>query len=140
MAAATKDEDKSSLLSPDYDPLIHLNEMFPDPSSLSALPAVQVHLSTHLEYLDKEIKRASAKQREQQAAAQGQIEQLQTELEGLFKNVEEVKMKAEKADAVMGSLTGGIRRLDGAKRNLTTSMTALKRLQMLSRFLKRLTF
>jgi len=140
MAGATRDADKSSLSSPDYDPLIHLNEIFPDPSSLSAIPAVQVHLSTHLEYLDKEIKRMSAKQREQQAAAQEQIQLLQTELEDLFKNVEEVKVKAEKADAIMGTLTGGIRRLDGGKRNLTASMTALKRLQMLSSLLKRLTF
>lgn len=136
MATIGRDDDKSSLSSPDYDPLIHLNQIFPDPGSLSALPAVQVHLSTHLEYLDKEIKRAGAEQREQQAAAQGQIEQLQAELEELFKNVGDVKGKAEKADAVMENLTGGIRRLDGGKRNLTTSMTALKRLQMLSIFFK----
>jgi len=55
-------------------------------------------------------------------------------LEDLFKNVEAVKGKAEKADGVMGNLTGGIRRLDGGKKNLTVSMTALKRLQMLSTF------
>jgi len=140
MAGARGDADKSSLSSPDYDPLIHLNEIFPDPGSLSAIPAVQVHLSSQLEYLDKQIKRMSAKQREQQAAAQEQIQRLQAELEDLFKNIKEVKVNAEKADAVMGTLTGGIRRLDGGKRNLTASMTALKRLQMLSSLLTRLAF
>jgi Vps53-like, N-terminal len=134
MAALRREDEKSSLSSPEYDPLIHLNQIFPNPGSLSGLAAVQVHLSRHLTHLDREITRASAKQREQQAAAQGQIEQLQSELEDLFANVEGVRAKAEKADAVMGNLTGGIRRLDGGKRNLTTSMTALKRLQMLSRF------
>jgi vacuolar protein sorting-associated protein 53 len=132
MNGVPRDEDKSSLSSSHYDPLIHLNEIFPDPSSLSSLPSIQLHLTTHLHHLDKEIQLATIRQREQQSAAREQINELQLELEELFKNVEAVKGKAEKADGVMGSLTGGIRRLDGGKRNLTTSMTALKRLQMLS--------
>lgn len=132
MDVVQREEDKSSLLSPHYDPLIHLNEIFPDPSSLSSLPSIQLHLTTHLHQLDKEVQIATEKRREQQSAAHEQINALQLELEDLFKNVEAVKGKAEKADGVMGSLTGGIRRLDGGKRNLTTSMTALKRLQMLS--------
>lgn len=132
MNALQRDEDKSSLSSSDYDPLIHLNEIFPEPSSLAALPSIQRHLSGHLLHLDRQIKRATVKQKEQRSATQEQINELQAELEDLFKNVEAVREKAEKADAVMGNLTGGIRRLDGGKKNLTTSMTALKRLQMLS--------
>ena len=132
MNGVARDEDPSSLLSPNYDPLIHLNEIFPDPSSLSSLSSIQLHLNTHLHHLDKEIEIATLKQRQHQSAAQQQINELQLELEDLFKNVENVRGKAEKADGVMGSLTGAIRRLDGGKRNLTTSMTALKRLQMLS--------
>jgi vacuolar protein sorting-associated protein 53 len=127
-----KDEEAWSLSSPNYDPLIHLNEIFSSPSSLASLPAIQLHLSTYLHQLDKEIEVEIPKQREQQAETQKQINELHLELEDLFKNVEAVRTKAEKADRVMGNLTGGIRRLDGGKRNLTTSMTALKRLQMLS--------
>jgi vacuolar protein sorting-associated protein 53 len=126
------EEAVSSLSSPNYDPLIHLNEIFPDPSSLMSLAPVQLHLTTHLHHLDSQIKSAGQTQKEQQAATQERINELQRELEELFKSVEAVKVKAEKADGVMGSLTGGIRRLDGGKHNLTISMTALKRLQMLS--------
>ena len=132
MNGVLRDEDQSSLSSPNYDPLIHLNEIFPEASSLSSLPSIQLHLTTRLHHLDKEIQAATLQQRQHQSAAQQQINELQLELEDLFKNVENVKGKAEKADGVMGRLTGGIRRLDGGKRNLTTSMTALKRLQMLS--------
>ena len=127
-----RDNSKSSLSSPDYDPLIHLNEIFPDPGSLSSLPAIQLLLTTHLQQLDTEVELATRQQRERQSATREQINELQLELEDLFKNVEAVKEKAEKADGVMGNLTGGIRRLDGGKKNLTISMTALKRLQMLS--------
>jgi vacuolar protein sorting-associated protein 53 len=132
MTSVHNEEDRSFLSSPKYDPLIHLNEIFVDPSSLSSLPSIQLHLSTHLHHLDTEIQRAAKARREQQSALQGRINELQQELEELFTAVENVKTKAEKADGVMGQLTGGIRRLDGGKQNLTTSMTALKRLQMLS--------
>lgn len=126
------EDDKSSLSSPNYDPLIHLNEMFPEPSSLPSLAAVQLQLTTHLHHLDAEIQVATIKQRDQQSETKQRINALQLELEDLFQNVEKVRVKAENADGVMGGLTGGIRRLDGGKRNLTISMTALKRLQMLS--------
>lgn len=137
MNGSLREEDTSSLSSPNYDPLIHLNEIFPDPLSVSALPSVQLQLTAHFQRLDAEIEAATLKQREQQSTTQERINALQLELKDLFKNVETVRVKAENADGVMGGLTGGIRRLDGGKKNLTTSMTALKRLQMLSTSSKR---
>src|ERR1700686_864889 len=104
MHGAEAKEDKTSLSSPNYDPLIHLNQVLPEPSSLSSLPTIQLHLTAHLRHLDTEIQTSSVKQREQQSVAQERITSLQTELEDLFRNVEEVKMKAEKADGVMGGL------------------------------------
>ena len=136
MNGVSREDEKSSLSSPNYDPLIHLNEIFHEPSSLSALPAVQLQLTTHLHRLDTEIQVATAKQRNQQSETKQKIDALQLELEDLFQNVQDVRVKAENADGVMGRLTGGIRRLDGGKRNLTISMTALKRLQMLSSLLR----
>ena len=126
------DEDKSSLSSPNYDALINLNQIFPDSCSLNSLPAIQLHLTTYALQLDKEIKIAAPLQRQQQEENQKRINELHAELEDLFKNVEAVQAKAENADRVMGDLTREIQRLDAGKRNLTTSMTALKRLQMLS--------
>jgi vacuolar protein sorting-associated protein 53 len=125
-------QDTSPLSSADYDPISDLNQIFPDPSSLSMLAAVQMQLSTHLEQLDNQVKVATLKQRQQQSATREQIAELQTGLEDLFKDVETVKEKAKRADEVMSRLTGAIRRLDRGKHNLTISMTALKRLQMLS--------
>lgn len=85
-----------------------------------------------MHHLDAEIQVATVNQRAQQSETKKKINALQLELEDLFQNVEHVRLKAENADGVMGGLTGGIRRLDGGKKNLTMSMTALKRLQMLS--------
>ena len=126
------DAGKSSLFSAEYDPVVHLNEIFPEPSSLSSLEAIQLHLTAHVEHIDSEIRRATLTLQEKQSSTGEQVAELQSELEELFRNVEAVKEKAEKAEAVMTGLTKGIRRLDCGKHNLTLSMTALKRLQMLS--------
>jgi len=126
------DDDPSSLYSATYDPVIHLNQVFPDPSSLKSIPSVQLYLSNQLSLLDAQIDSGTEEHQKQRQETQERINELQLELEDLFKNVEGVKGKAEKANAAMGDMTGGIRRLDGAKRNLTSSMTVLKQLQMLS--------
>ena len=127
------EDNPSSLYSVTYDPIIHLNQVFPDASSLQSIPSVQIYLSNQLAVLDAQIDSATEQHRKQHQETQEQINELQLELEDLFKNVEGVKGKAEKANAAMGDMTGGIQRLDGAKRNLTSSMTVLKQLQMLSK-------
>lgn len=56
----------------------------------------------------------------------------QAELAGLFKKIETVRSRAIQTEQNITSMTADIKRLDGTKRNLTLSMTALKRLQMLT--------
>jgi vacuolar protein sorting-associated protein 53 len=134
MNGIKNEPDNSSLYSPYYDPLKTLNQIFPDPFSLGSLSAVQLDLTAYSRQLDMEIETTKPLQHQLQAENQQRIKQLQEELEDLFKNVEVVRGKAENADRVMGGLTKEILRLDGGKKNLTTSMTVLKRLQMLSTF------
>jgi hypothetical protein len=54
------------------------------------------------------------------------------ELAELFSKVEAVRTRAIETEQTITSMTADIKRLDGTKRNLTLSMTALKRLQMLT--------
>lgn len=54
------------------------------------------------------------------------------ELAELFRKIESVRTRAIETEATITSMTADIKRLDGTKRNLTLSMTALKRLQMLT--------
>jgi len=54
------------------------------------------------------------------------------ELAQLFKKIESVRTRAIETEQTITSMTADIKRLDGTKRNLTLSMTALKRLQMLT--------
>lgn len=56
----------------------------------------------------------------------------QAELASLFSRIEGVRTRALQTERDITTMTAEIKRLDGTKRNLTLSMTALKRLQMLT--------
>lgn len=60
------------------------------------------------------------------------MQSAQAELASLFKKIETVRSRAIQTEQNITGMTADIKRLDGTKRNLTLSMTALKRLQMLT--------
>jgi hypothetical protein len=60
------------------------------------------------------------------------MQSAKVELAQLFRKIESVRTRAIETEQTITSMTADIKRLDGTKRNLTLSMTALKRLQMLT--------
>ncbi|KAF2234510.1 hypothetical protein EV356DRAFT_576700 [Viridothelium virens] len=125
-------QQSSSLDSVDYNPLDHLNAIFSHPSTLSSISQTSDALQSYQNDLDDEI----AEQLEIQAASDvdsvQRIQAAKAELTDLFKRVESVRERAIQTEQAITEMTADIKRLDGTKRNLTLSMTALKRLQMLT--------
>ncbi|KAI9687285.1 MAG: Vacuolar protein sorting-associated protein 53 [Bathelium mastoideum] len=125
-------EPLNSLDSVDYNPLDHLNAIFSHPSTLSSISQTSNALQSYQNDLDDEI----ADQLELQAASDVEsvrrIQVAKAELADLFKRVESVRERALQTEQAITEMTAEIKRLDGTKRNLTWSMTALKRLQMLT--------
>ena len=60
------------------------------------------------------------------------IQAAKADLAGLFQKVEGVRQRAIETEEAITEMTADIKRLDNTKKNLTLSMTALKRLQMLT--------
>lgn len=60
------------------------------------------------------------------------IQDAKSELGELFAKIESVRERALQTERTITEMTADIKRLDSTKRNLTLSMTALKRLQMLT--------
>ena len=60
------------------------------------------------------------------------IQAAQADLAELFQKVEGVRQRAIETEGAITEMTADIKRLDNTKKNLTLSMTALKRLQMLT--------
>ena len=60
------------------------------------------------------------------------IQEAKADLAELFQKVEGVRERAIRTEETITEMTADIKRLDNTRRNLTLSMTALKRLQMLT--------
>ncbi|KAK9454895.1 Vps53-like protein [Dipodascopsis uninucleata] len=124
-----------SLLDPldqgEYDPLIHLNEIFSYPESITSLSKVRSHVGHYHRALENKINELVAAQEAAEPSVQ-RVARAHSELLDIFSHIETVRERAVTAEDVITSMTSDIRKLDDTKRNLTLSMTMLKRLQMLT--------
>ncbi|KAI0975163.1 Vps53-like protein [Xylaria arbuscula] len=121
-----------SLDAADYDPIQHLNLLFSHPSTVSSIRAVSSTLRSEQDALSTDI---AARQTAQAYGPDSSLERMQSaqaELGELFRKIETVRARAIQTEQDITSMTADIKRLDGTKKNLTLSMTALKRLQMLT--------
>ncbi|KAK3115538.1 Vacuolar protein sorting-associated protein 53 [Teratosphaeriaceae sp. CCFEE 6253] len=116
----------------DYDPLDHLNALFSHPSTLSTVPQISASLHSHQHALDRDISRLVTAQTSSDSDSIRRIQDAKAELAQLFAKIEGVRERALATERAITEMTADIKRLDSTKRNLTLSMTALKRLQMLT--------
>lgn len=119
------------LESVDYDPTVHLDALFPTIESLTLLPRVDSKLHRYEIELQRSIRelRATAAASKKEAATR--VTKVQSELKNLFEEVEATQEKASAVEERVSDLTKDIRKLDVTKKNLTATMTIIKRLQML---------
>lgn len=116
----------------DYDPIDHLNLLFAHPASVSSVNRVSQTLRSQQNELAKQINVLESAQAYKPDSSLERMQSAQTELTELFRKIETVRSRAIETEQNITSMTADIKRLDGTKKNLTLSMTALKRLQMLT--------
>ncbi|KAK3395617.1 Vps53-like protein [Sordaria brevicollis] len=121
-----------SLDSVEYDPIAHLNLLFSRPSTVSSVGRVSSTLQQHKDELTKSIDSLETAQAFGPDSSLERMQSAQAELASLFQRIESVRNRALQTERDITTMTADIKRLDGTKRNLTHSMTALKRLQMLT--------
>ncbi|KAI9840152.1 MAG: Vacuolar protein sorting-associated protein 53 [Thelocarpon superellum] len=122
----------NSLASADYDPIDHLNAIFSHPSTLTSVSTTSEALRSYRDELDHDIATLVATQSDKDMASVRRIQEAKADLADLFRKIEDVRERAIQTERAITEMTADIKRLDGTKRNLTLSMTALKRLQMLT--------
>ncbi|KAI9931620.1 Vacuolar protein sorting-associated protein 53 [Aspergillus wentii] len=121
-----------SLDAADYDPIDHLNAIFSHPSTLSSVSRVSQSLCAYEDELDDDIGALVEDQVTSNAESVERIQTAKADLTELFKKIDDVRDRALKTEQAITEMTADIKQLDNAKKNLTQSMTALKRLQMLT--------
>ncbi|KAL9602175.1 MAG: hypothetical protein Q9219_002039 [cf. Caloplaca sp. 3 TL-2023] len=124
--------DPSSLDSAEYNPIDHLNAIFSHPSTLSSITKTSSALRSYQDVLDREITALVKHQSVSDVESVRSIRAAKDDLAELFRKVEDVRARALQTEEAITEMTADIKRLDNTKRNLTLSMTALKRLQMLT--------
>ncbi|SMQ50841.1 unnamed protein product [Zymoseptoria tritici ST99CH_1A5] len=116
----------------DYDPIDHLNALFSHPSALTQVASVSISLQQHQNDLDRDISFLVTSQTTSDSDSVQRIQDAKSELAELFAKIEGVRERALETERTITEMTADIKRLDSTKKNLTLSMTALKRLQMLT--------
>ena len=116
----------------DYDPICHLNAIFSHPSTLSSVTKTAEALQVYQHELDSEIEELVEHQAISHAECLERMQASKAELAELFKKIDGVRERALQTEKNITEMTADIKQLDSAKKNLTLSMTALKRLQMLT--------
>lgn len=115
-----------------YDPISHLNLLFSHPSAVASIGNVSSTLQNHKDDLTRSISALETAQAYGPDSSLERMQSAQAELASLFRRIESVRSRALQTERDITTMTADIKRLDGTKRNLTLSMTALKRLQMLT--------
>jgi len=99
---------------------------------VAALSTVSGTIESHKDALSSSIAALEAEQAYGPDSSLERMQSAQAELASLFRRIEAVRARALQTERDITTMTADIKRLDGTKRNLTLSMTALKRLQMLT--------
>lgn len=109
----------------------YINLMFPTEASLSGVEPLMQKVHNEVRRVDAEILAAvrqqsnsGTKAREDLAAATGAVQEL-------MDKIREIKTKAEQSETMVQEICRDIKKLDFAKKNITTTITALHRLTML---------
>ncbi len=89
-------------------------------------------LRSHSDELSSSIAALEAAQAYGPGTSLDRMKSAQSELASVFARIEDVRERAVQTEQDITTMTADIKRLDNTKRNLTVSMTALKRLQMLT--------
>ncbi|XP_062107064.1 vacuolar protein sorting-associated protein 53 A [Humulus lupulus] len=116
--------DKSSALE-------YINQMFPTEASLTGVEPLMQKIHNEIRRVDTEILAAVRQQSNSGTKAKEDLAAATRAVEELMYKIREIKTKAEQSETMVQEICRDIKKLDFAKKHITTTITALHRLTML---------
>lgn len=101
-------------------------------SSLTDLDRFVGVLKRQIRSIDKEIFTAVRAQGGAHTRARDEVQQAHQQIEDLFSKIKDIQLKAEESENMVQEICRDIKKLDYAKKHLTFTITALRRLAMLT--------
>ncbi|EFJ16271.1 hypothetical protein SELMODRAFT_421950 [Selaginella moellendorffii] len=108
-----------------------INNVFPNEASLIAVEPLIQKLRNKIRRGDAEILAAVRQQSSSGTKAKEDLADAMRAIEELANKIREIKSKAEQSEVMVQELCRDIKKLDFAKKHITTTITALHRLSML---------
>ncbi|CAG8796574.1 32456_t:CDS:2, partial [Racocetra persica] len=115
----------------DFNPIEYLNQMLPNEQALATVDVTAKKLQAKMRQLSEDIKELSRLQTDGGQRGPEEVAEAKRAIEELFDRIRKIKEKASQSETMVQEITKDIKSLDYAKKHLTVSITALKRLQML---------
>ncbi|KAF4667388.1 Vacuolar protein sorting-associated protein 53 [Perkinsus chesapeaki] len=134
LKALSESNDQSDPLEQaDFDVVEYINDMFPDEGSLKDADARLSAVEAEISELDKEIDCGIRRhaQRVVDGDAEKALERATDGMKELHSKIESIHARAAESESLVQSVSGDVAALDVAKRHITATVTALKRLVML---------
>ena len=113
----------------DFDPYVLLNEQFADEHSLDSIDAYMAQIDQDIQQTNQELRETVRSQVEAGSNAERNLSEARGSIQHLFQKVEQIRSMAEESERMVKEICTEISSLDNAKRNLTDSVTTLKRLR-----------
>lgn len=114
-----------------FDPIGFINQNFPNERSLSRMDQYLRLTEEKIATIDDEIFSAIIAQAAAGKQADDEVAEVKVAIRDLFQKIKDIKEKAEESEVMVNEISRDIKKLDYAKRHLTTTITGLKRLHML---------
>eukprot|EP00958_Prasinococcus_capsulatus_P022721 scaffold3210_cov402-Prasinococcus_capsulatus_cf.AAC.23 len=132
--ALEEDLEKDPFVSESFNAIDYINKLFPSEPSLVGVDAAVAQLKRKIRRVDGEIISAIREQSTTGTQAKQDLAEAQQAIQELFAKIKEIKRKAEQSEEMVQEICRDIKKLDFAKKHLTTTITALRRLAMLGMF------
>ncbi|CAE5959883.1 unnamed protein product [Arabidopsis arenosa] len=111
--------------------LVFINQIFPAEASIFGVEPFMLKIHNEIRRVDANILAAIRQQGNSGTRAKENLIDATCAAEELSHKIQEIKSKAELTKAMLHNICRDIKRLDFAKKNITTAVTALSRLTML---------
>eukprot|EP00929_Paragymnodinium_shiwhaense_P072497 TRINITY_DN36798_c0_g1_i1.p1 TRINITY_DN36798_c0_g1~~TRINITY_DN36798_c0_g1_i1.p1 ORF type:complete len:845 (-),score=228.34 TRINITY_DN36798_c0_g1_i1:149-2623(-) len=114
-----------------FNPVQYVSRRFQNEASMAGLDAFIGGLNQQREEIDEDIRKSIRQQAVCGRRAREELEEAKAAIADLFERIQALHAKAEQSDVLVNDVCRDVKSLDVAKRNLTLTVTALKRLAML---------
>lgn len=121
-----------------FNPVDYINKQFPNEVALGGLDDFVDNLQAQQKQIDEDIRHAVRRQAACGRRARADLDEAKSAVRELFERIKAIKGKAQQSETLVSDVCRDIKSLDIAKRNLTHTVTALKRLVMLVTALEQL--